>query len=36
VKAAELCPAHIIHPGTPQNPDEKNLAKLIEMAEPYQ
>ncbi|MCP3673210.1 MAG: ferredoxin [Gammaproteobacteria bacterium] len=36
VKAAELCPAHIIHPGTPQDPNEKNLNKLIEQAEPYQ
>lgn len=36
VKAAEMCPSHIIHPGTPQDPDEKNLDKLIERAEPYQ
>lgn len=36
VKAAELCPSHIIHPGMPQFPDEKNLDKLIAQAEPYQ
>jgi len=36
VKAAELCPPHIIHPGMPQDPNEKNLDKLIEQAEPYQ
>ncbi len=36
VKAAELCPPHIIHPGMPQNPDEKNLDKLIKQAKPYQ
>ncbi len=36
VKAAELCPSHIIHPGMPQFPDEKNLDKLIVQAEPYQ
>ena len=36
VKAADLCPAHIIHPGTPQDPKESNLEKLIKEAEPYQ
>ena len=36
VKAAELCPAHIIHPGMPQHPNEKNLDKLIKQADAYQ
>ncbi len=36
VKAAEKCTAVIIHPGTPWNPDEKNLAKLIKRAEKFQ
>lgn len=29
VKAAELCPVRIIHPGTPLNPKEKDLDKWI-------
>jgi pyruvate-ferredoxin/flavodoxin oxidoreductase len=33
VTAAERCPASIIHPGTPLNPKEKGLQKLIERAE---
>lgn len=36
VKAAEKCPAVIIHPGTPWNKDEPNLDKLIKRAEKYQ
>ena len=32
VVAAEKCPVGIIHPGTPLNPKEKGLAKLIERA----
>jgi len=32
VVAAEKCPVGIIHPGTPLNPKEKNLAKLLERA----
>ena len=32
VKAAELCPVGAIHPGTPLNPNEKDLAKWIERA----
>jgi pyruvate-ferredoxin/flavodoxin oxidoreductase len=32
VKAAELCPVRAIHPGTPLNPNEKDLAKWIERA----
>jgi pyruvate-ferredoxin/flavodoxin oxidoreductase len=36
VKAAEKCTAVIIHPGTPWNPDEKNLEKLIKRAEKFQ
>jgi pyruvate-ferredoxin/flavodoxin oxidoreductase len=35
VQAAELCPAGIIHPGTPLNPKEKDLDKWIERAEPF-
>jgi pyruvate-ferredoxin/flavodoxin oxidoreductase len=35
VKAAEKCPAAIIHPGTPLNPKEKNLEKWIERARPF-
>jgi pyruvate-ferredoxin/flavodoxin oxidoreductase len=35
VMAAELCPADIIHPGTPLNPKEKDLDKWIERAKPY-
>lgn len=36
VKAAEKCTAVIIHPGTPWNPHEKNLQKLIKRAEKFQ
>jgi pyruvate-ferredoxin/flavodoxin oxidoreductase len=36
VKAAEKCVARIIHPGTPVNPNEKGLDKLIKRAEKYQ
>jgi pyruvate-ferredoxin/flavodoxin oxidoreductase len=32
VVAAEKCPVGIIHPGTPLNPKEKGLAKLLERA----
>ena len=32
VKAAELCPVGAIHPGTPLNPREKDLAKWIARA----
>jgi pyruvate-ferredoxin/flavodoxin oxidoreductase len=35
VKAAELCPAGIIHPGTPLNPKERDLEKWIERAKPF-
>jgi pyruvate-ferredoxin/flavodoxin oxidoreductase len=35
VTAAERCPVRIIHPGTPLNPKEKNLDKLIKRAEPF-
>ncbi len=35
VKAAEKCPAAIIHPGTPLNPREKDLDKWIERARPF-
>ncbi len=36
VKAAEKCTAVIIHPGTPWNPDEPNLDKLIKRAAKFQ
>jgi pyruvate-ferredoxin/flavodoxin oxidoreductase len=36
VKAAEKCTAGCIHPGTPWNPNEKDLAKLVKRAEKYQ
>ncbi|MDC9728047.1 MAG: 2-oxoacid:acceptor oxidoreductase family protein [Methyloprofundus sp.] len=36
VKSAEKCTAVIIHPGTPWNPNEKNLDKLIKRAEKFQ
>ena len=36
VEAAEACPAKIIHPGKPKNPDEPNLDELIKRAEPFQ
>jgi pyruvate-ferredoxin/flavodoxin oxidoreductase len=32
VKAAELCPGRIIHPGTPLNPKEKDLDKWVKRA----
>ena len=35
VQAAEKCPAAIIHPGTPLNPKEKDLAKWTERAKPF-
>jgi pyruvate-ferredoxin/flavodoxin oxidoreductase len=35
VQAAERCPAALIHPGTPLNPKEKDLAKWIERARPF-
>jgi pyruvate-ferredoxin/flavodoxin oxidoreductase len=35
VQAAERCPAALIHPGTPLNPKEKDLAKWIERAKPF-
>ncbi|HUO84103.1 MAG TPA: thiamine pyrophosphate-dependent enzyme, partial [Thermoanaerobaculia bacterium] len=35
VKAAELCPAELIHPGTPLNPKEKDLDKWIARAERF-
>jgi ferredoxin len=35
VQAAERCPAGIIHPGDPVNPKEKDLAKWIKRAEPF-
>jgi pyruvate-ferredoxin/flavodoxin oxidoreductase len=36
VKAAEKCTASCIHPGTPFNPTEKDLEKLIARAAKYQ
>lgn len=36
VKAAELCPVKIIHPGAPQNPEEPNLEEWVKRAEPLQ
>ena len=35
VTAAERCPVGIIHPGTPLNPKEKDLAKWVERAKPF-
>ena len=35
VKAAEKCPARIIHPGTPVNMQEKNIEKWIKRAKPF-
>jgi ferredoxin len=35
VEAAESCQVSIIHPGKPRDPDEPNLAELIERAEPF-
>jgi len=36
VKAAEKCTASCIHPGTPWNPAEKDLEKLLKRAAKYQ
>ena len=36
VKAAEKCTAGVIHPGTPFDPNEPGLDKLIKRAEKYQ
>lgn len=35
VLAAEKCPVGAIHPGTPLNPNEKDLAKWVERARPF-
>jgi pyruvate-ferredoxin/flavodoxin oxidoreductase len=35
VVAAERCPVGIIHPGTPLNPKEKDLAKWVKRAVPF-
>ncbi len=35
-KAAEKCTAGCIHPGTPLNPNEKDLERLIKRAEKFQ
>jgi pyruvate-ferredoxin/flavodoxin oxidoreductase len=35
VQAAERCPVRIIHPGTPLNKKEKDLAKWMKRAEPF-
>jgi pyruvate-ferredoxin/flavodoxin oxidoreductase len=35
VMAAEKCPVSIIHPGTPLNPNEKDLAKWVKRAERF-
>jgi pyruvate-ferredoxin/flavodoxin oxidoreductase len=35
VQAAEKCPVSIIHPGTPLNPKEKDLAKWVKRAERF-
>jgi len=35
VRAAEKCTAQIIHPGTPLNPNEKDLDKLMKRAAKY-
>ena len=35
VQAAEKCPVVAIHPGTPLNPKERDLAKWIERAKPF-
>lgn len=36
VKAAEKCTAGVIHPGTPFNPSEKDIDRLVKRAEKYQ
>ena len=35
VRAAEKCTAQVIHPGTPANPAEKDLDKLLKRAKKY-
>lgn len=35
VRAAEKCTAQVIHPGTPLNPNEKDLDKLLKRAAKY-
>ena len=35
VRAAELCPVSIIHPGKPRNPDEPGLDALLERAKRF-
>jgi ferredoxin len=35
VRAAELCPVRIIHPGKPKNPSEAGLEELIKRAAPF-
>jgi pyruvate-ferredoxin/flavodoxin oxidoreductase len=35
VTAAEKCPVHIIHPGSPLNLSEKDLDKWVERAKPF-
>ena len=36
VRAAEKCTVSCIHPGTPWNPNEKDLDKLVKRAEAFQ
>ncbi|KHF26445.1 hypothetical protein JV46_16940 [Solemya velum gill symbiont] len=36
VRAAEKCTAGCLHPGTPFNPDEPGLEKLVQRAAKYQ
>jgi pyruvate-ferredoxin/flavodoxin oxidoreductase len=36
VRAAEKCTARVIHPGTPWDPSEKDLEKLVKRAAKYQ
>jgi len=35
VRAAELCPPAIIHPGTPLDPNERDLEQWVERAKPF-
>ena len=35
VKAAEICPVKVIHPGSPLNPNEPDLDDLIERANKF-
>lgn len=35
VRAAELCPVHIIHPGKPADPNEPDLPQWVERAAPF-